>query len=101
MMNFRRVGVEVAVGDVDGDALFALGLQAIGEEGEVDAFAAASFVVALGCRNLIFKRAARIDQQASDQCGFAVVDAAGGNEPKETNAQKYPSRFLSSIVFAP
>jgi hypothetical protein len=31
---FRRR--EVAVGDVDGDALFALGAQAVGEQGEVD-----------------------------------------------------------------
>jgi hypothetical protein len=32
-----RAGGEVAVGDVDGDALFALGLQAVGEQREVDA----------------------------------------------------------------
>ena len=87
-MNFRRVGVEVAIRDVDRDALFAFGLQAIGQQRKVDALAAASFVVALRRRDLIFERAARIDEQASDQCGFAVVDAAGGDEPKQTNAQK-------------
>jgi hypothetical protein len=32
-----RAGREVAVGDVDGDALFALGLQAVGEQRQVDA----------------------------------------------------------------
>jgi hypothetical protein len=31
-----RAGGEVAVGDVDGDALLALGLQAVGEERQVD-----------------------------------------------------------------
>jgi hypothetical protein len=31
-----RAGGEVAVGDVDGDALFALGLQAVGEQRQVD-----------------------------------------------------------------
>ena len=98
---FSPVRVEIAVRDVDGDALFALCLQSVRQEGKIDAFAAASFVVTLGCGDLIFKRAARIDEKASDQCGFAVVDAAGSNEPKEANAQKYPSRFLSSIVFAP
>ena len=30
------VGGEVAVGDVDGDALLALGLEAVGEQGEID-----------------------------------------------------------------
>ena len=29
-------GGEIAVGDVDGDSLLALGLEAVGEEGEVD-----------------------------------------------------------------
>jgi hypothetical protein len=36
MMYLRRAGGEVAVGDVDGDALLALGLQAVGEQRQVD-----------------------------------------------------------------
>ena len=36
MMNLRLVGREVAVRDVDGDALLALGLQAVGQQREVD-----------------------------------------------------------------
>ena len=36
MMNLRLLGREVAVGDVDRDALLALGLEAVGEEREVD-----------------------------------------------------------------
>ncbi len=36
MMNLRRCGGEVAVGDVDGDALLAFGAEAVGEQGEVD-----------------------------------------------------------------
>jgi hypothetical protein len=35
MMNLRRRRGEVAVGDVDRDALLALGAQAVGEVGEV------------------------------------------------------------------
>ena len=98
---FAAFGAEVAIGDIDGDALLALGLQAVGEQREVDAFAAAPFVVALGRGDLIFEGAARVDEQPSDQRGFAIVDAAGGDESKQTDAQKYPSRFLSSIVLAP
>jgi hypothetical protein len=36
MMNLRLRRGEVAVGDVDGDALLALGAEAVGEVGEVD-----------------------------------------------------------------
>ena len=38
-----RAGGEVAVGDVDGDALLALGLQAVGEQRQIDRFQAALF----------------------------------------------------------
>jgi hypothetical protein len=38
-MNLRRVGREEAVGDVDGDALLALGLQPVDEQREVDVLA--------------------------------------------------------------
>jgi hypothetical protein len=95
------LGVEIAVRDVDGDALLALGFKAVGEEGEIDPFPAATFVIALRSRHLIFKRSARVDKETTDQGGLPVVDAARSNEPKKTDAQKYPSRFLSSIVFAP
>jgi hypothetical protein len=36
MMNLRVAGGEVAVGHVDGDALLAFGLQAVGEQAQVD-----------------------------------------------------------------
>ena len=41
MMNLRRGGGEVAVGDVDGDALFALGAQTVGQQRQVDVLAMA------------------------------------------------------------
>jgi hypothetical protein len=37
---------------------------------------------------LIFKRAARIDEHASDQGRFAVIHAAGGQKTKQPDAQK-------------
>ena len=47
MMNLRRGGREIAVRDVDGDPLLALGREAVGEEREVDLAAAPSFGRAL------------------------------------------------------
>src|SRR5207249_3378240 len=41
------------------------------------------------------------DEKAADESGFPVVDVAGGGEPEDVTAQKYPSRFLSSMVLAP
>ena len=40
-MNLRRVGGEEAVGDVDGDALLALGAQPVEQQREVELLAAA------------------------------------------------------------
>ncbi len=50
-------GREEAVGDVDGDALFALGLQAVEQQGEVDvaALGADLFRVALERRELVLE----------------------------------------------
>jgi hypothetical protein len=52
-----RAGGEVAIGDVDGDALLALGLQAVGEQREVDGLQAALFEV----RSIVASASARMD----------------------------------------
>jgi hypothetical protein len=85
---FSAFGVEVSIRDVDRDALLAFGFESIGQQRKVDAFAAAAFVIALGRRDLILERAARVYEKTSDQCGFSVVNAAGSDESKQTNAQK-------------
>src|SRR2546422_6654315 len=59
-LSFR--GCEIAVSDIDGDALFALRAQAVGEQREIDPFAAAPFVFALRALDLVFKRALRLDE---------------------------------------
>ena len=92
---------EVAVCDIDRDALLAFGLQAVGQEREIDAFAAAPFVFALRAFDLILKCALSFDKQSADERRFSVIDIAGGGESKNVTAQKYPSRFLSSMVLAP
>ena len=74
---------EVAVGDVDGDALLALGAEAVGEEREIQA---AGGEVAGGFADggeLVFVDALGIVEQAADEGGLAVVDAAGRGEAQE------------------
>src|SRR5207302_11414780 len=91
----------VSIRDIDGDALLALSPQTVGQQRKVDAFPAAPFVFALCAFDLIFERALSFNEEPADQGGFAIVDIAGRSEPKNVTAQKYPSRFLSSMVLAP
>src|ERR1019366_2505156 len=87
-------GGKVAVGHVDGDALFALGAQPVGEQREVQAAVCLSGFADAG--ELVFVDRLRIVQQAPDERGLAIVHAARGGEAQQL-AQKYPSRFLSSM----
>src|SRR5262245_48461100 len=91
----------VTVGDIDGNALLWLGLDAVRKSPKIDAFAAAALVLSLGAFDLVYESALRFHKQPSDKSGFSVVDVAGSREPKDVGAQKYPSRFLSSMVLAP
>ena len=75
----RRRG-EVAVGDVDRDALLALGPQAVGEQGEVDVVVAAPLADGLDVLELVLEDRLRVVQQPADQRRLAVVDAADGGE---------------------
>jgi len=76
---------EITVGHVDGDALFALGAQSVGEQRKVEP------AVRLGgfanARELVFVDRAGIVKQAPDQRRLAVVYAAGGGKAQEI-AQK-------------
>ena len=90
-------GREVPVGDVDGDALFALGLEAVGEQREIDRPGAAIPRRGLHRRELILVDRARLVEQPADQRALAVVDAACGAEAEKRRHQKYPSRFFISI----
>src|SRR5207253_207863 len=92
---------EVAIRDIDRDALLAFGLQAVGQQREVDAFAAAPFVFALRPFDLVDEGALGFDKKPADESRFSVVDIAGGGEPENVTAQKYPSRFLSSMELEP
>jgi hypothetical protein len=71
---------EVPVGDVDRDALFTLGAQPIGEQGEVDVVATPALAHRLDVLELVLEDRLRVVQQPPDEGRLAVVDAANGGE---------------------
>ena len=89
---------EVAVGDVDGDALLALGAQAVGEQRQVGALAPHPLARVLDGLELVLEDGLRVVEQAADQRGLAVVDGTGGGEAQQLSHQKYPSRLRSSMA---
>ena len=79
------VGAEVAVGDVDGDALLALGVEAVDQQREIDVVALGAVAAAVGLerRELVVEQQLGVVQQAADQRALAVVDAAAGDEAQQ------------------
>ncbi len=78
-------GREEAVGDVDGDALLALGLQAVDQQRHVERFAGgAEARRILGeSRELVFVEQLAVVEQAADQGRLAVIDRAAGEEAQQ------------------
>ena len=76
-------GGEVAVGDVDRDALFPLGAQAVGEQREVHALFAAQARRVLDRVERVLEDLLRVVEQTTDERALAVVDRAGGREAEE------------------
>ena len=76
-------GREVAVGDVDRDALLALGAQAVGQQREVGVVVAAVAADLLDRRELVAEQRLGVVQQPPDERALAVVDRAGGREPEQ------------------
>ena len=77
---------EVAVGDVDRDALLALGAQAVGEQRQVGVPSrppAARPRPGLDGVELVGEHRLGVVQQPADEGGLAVVDRAGGGEAEE------------------
>ena len=69
-MNLRLMRREIAVRDVDGDALLALRAQPVGQQRKID------LAAANGRFQLIFVGALGVMQQPADQRALAVVHAA-------------------------
>ena len=79
------VGREVAVSHVDGDALLALGLETVEEEGVVNMVARIThtLAVALEGNQLVFVEFLAVEKQSTDQGRFTVIDGAGGEEAEQ------------------
>ena len=71
---FAGFGVEVAVGHIDGDALLALGRQAVGQQRQI------GLTLALHAGQVVLQHGLAVDQQAADQGALAVVDRTAGDE---------------------
>ena len=71
---------EVAVRDIDRDALLALGAQAVGDQGQVGVVVSALLGGAFHRGQLVFHDGLGVIQQTADERGLAVVDGAGGGQ---------------------
>ena len=86
---------EVAVGDVDRDALLALGAQAVGEQREVGRGQAAVAADPLDGVELVGEHRLGVVEQAPDEGGLAVVDRTGGREAQQGAHCGVPVKYRS------
>ncbi len=82
---FALVGGEEAIGDIDGDALLALGLQPVHQQREIDVLAGgAEFPEVLLQRGqVVLEQQLGVVEQPPDQGGLAVIDAAAGEKAQQ------------------
>ncbi len=85
---FALVGGEVAIGDIDGDALLALGRQPVDQQREIEIAALGAELprIALERRELVVEQQLGFIEQPADQRGLAVIDAAAGDEAQQVLA---------------
>jgi hypothetical protein len=86
--------VEVAVGDVDRDALLALGAQAVRQQGEVDVAVAAPARGLLDVLELVLEDRLGVEQEPADERRLAVVDRTGGGEADELGRRARDGRSV-------
>ncbi len=79
------LGLEVAVRDVDRDALFTLGGEAVQEQREVERPSLRSDPTRFGFERLllIIEQQSGLVEQSADHGALAVVDAAAGDEAQQ------------------
>jgi hypothetical protein len=85
---------EVAVGDVDRDALLALGAEPVGERGEVRHAAGA---VAVQRVDRVVEEELRVVEHAADQRRLAVVDRARRRQPQQLLARARGRSRLGAV----
>jgi hypothetical protein len=87
---------EVAVGDIDRDALLALGFEAVGEKRKVDNGIAATAGAFLHREELVLENAFGIVKQTADESRFAVIDGTSGGEAKKVHELDQKERRLTT-----
>jgi hypothetical protein len=90
---------EVAVGHVDGDALFAFRAQAVREQGQVHFAGTTLGACLLHSLHLVLEDLLGVVQQTADQRAFAVVYAACRGEPQQVHVQISRGFVLHLLVF--
>ena len=73
-------GRKVAVGDIDGDSLLALGAESVGEICQIDLAATGDVRGAFEGFDLVLHERLGVVEETSDQGRLAVVDGAAGVE---------------------
>ena len=78
-------GAEVAIGNVDRDSLFPLGLQPVGQKRrvEITSGGADDFRVGFQTLHVVFVDHLAVVKQPSDQRAFAVINAAASDETQQ------------------
>ena len=87
---FTLLGREKAIGDIDRDALFALGLKTVQKESEIDFVAdcAVLATIALEHIDLVLEQQLAVIEQTPDQRRLAVIDRTTGQKTKYTMAAR-------------
>jgi len=80
---FAPPGGKVAVGHVNGNALFTLGLETVGEEGQIHRRHAPLVRGALDGVEGVGQNGLGVVEQAPDQGAFAVIHAAAGEKAQQ------------------
>ena len=89
---------EVAIGDVDRDALLAFGAQAVGEIGQIDLAAAGDVGGAFERLELILHQRFGIVEQPADERGLAVVHGAAGVEAEDVDGVMKRATVMREVV---
>ena len=84
-MNLRFRGGEIAVGDIDRDALLALRLQPVDQQGQIEITAGSAGSLAVACEpgQLIVVDELGVVEETTDQRALAVIDAAAGQKAQQ------------------
>src|SRR5207249_7013868 len=74
---------EITIGHVNGNALFALGAETIGEIGKINLASAGNVRGALQCLELILHQAFGVIKETANQRGLAIIDRAASVEAQD------------------